>query len=132
MPGVRPGPLKAGQRLMMQQACNRRRRDQLLISCSPAQLRETMTLESHHMYRNALQESFVVEIPLLCVDGAGINTSVPAGTSTTTSDRRRQQLQSVLCLVRFAIRLTRLQFGGANFSTLASSWCSSTFGRPSL
>ena len=97
---------------MMQQACNRRRRDQLLISCSPAQLRETMTLESHRMYRNALQESFVVEIPLLCVDGAGINTSVPAGTSTTTS--------SLGCTLLLC--MCRVTADGNNYN-LCCVWC---------
>ena len=76
MSGNRPGPVKAGQRLMMEQAWERHRRDQLLISCSPAQLREAMTLENHHRYRKALRESFVAEIPLLCADGLGVNTSV--------------------------------------------------------
>ena len=61
---------------MIGQAWERHRRDQLLISCSPRRVAEVMNAEHHGLYRRGMHETFVMEIPLLCSDVLGYNTSV--------------------------------------------------------
>ena len=77
MPRGEPGrPLKAGQRQLIRQAWDKHRRDQMLISCSPRQVRQAMLTEVAMQYRKAIHDAFVMEIPLLCTDAVGFNDSV--------------------------------------------------------
>ena len=71
-----PSSRSSGQRQMISQAWERHRRDQLLISCSPCRVAEVMNAEHHGLYRKGVRETFVMEIPLLCSDVLGYNTSV--------------------------------------------------------
>ena len=57
--------VKAGQRQLISQAWDRRRRDQLLISCTSKQVKEVMVSEFYAERRRGMNEAFVMEIPML-------------------------------------------------------------------
>lgn len=56
---------------MVQQAWDKYRRDQLLISCTPASLRETLATKHIMNYKRAIREVFVAESLLLRTAGLG-------------------------------------------------------------
>ena len=56
---------------MVQQAWDKYRRDQLLISCTPASLRETLATKHIMSYKRAIREVFVAESLLLRTAGLG-------------------------------------------------------------
>jgi len=60
--------LKPGQQQLVSQAWAPHRREQLLISCSPGQVREAMEAEHYASCRRAMNETFVMEIPLLAAE----------------------------------------------------------------
>ena len=60
--------LKPGQRQLITQAWARHRREQLLISCTPGQVRHALTAEYFAGCRRALNEAFVFEVPLLAAE----------------------------------------------------------------
>ena len=58
--------IKLGQRLLLSQAWDRRRRDQFLISCSPSQVRKAMADERKELYMKGIHDAFIMEIPVVC------------------------------------------------------------------
>ena len=106
------GALKAGQRQLIHQAWARHRREQLLISCSPRQVRDALVADHFLDYKRGLNDVFVMEVPLIVAEAVasvdkvsqaarmrGHTTAGPwtaeAGWSLLLRDHRHRLLQAL-------------------------------------
>ena len=92
------GRLKPGQRLLLSQAWDRRRRDQVLISCSARQVRKAMADEHKQLYMKGIHEAFVMEIPIVCSEVFSDTEPVVRAAQPRSGPRRRpRKVPLALC-----------------------------------